>query len=407
MTTVTGPPQPRRRVVFAAIALAVSLLGRTVWALARPENSTFVDLRVYYDATGALFRGELYQFVMSTDTHGMALPFTYPPFAALVFTPLRLLPFDVVKWVWFAGTIALLVLAVWLALATVRGTSLRRVSAAAPLAWAALAIWLDPVRTNLDYGQINVVLMVLTLGAAYLVSRPDSGPRRRADTVAGVLIGLAAGVKLTPAVAGLFLLARRRWWAVLASALGFAATVAVSGALLPSETSEYFTRRLGETGPIGDPNTPSNQALRGALGRFAGHDVGYGPLAVAAIIAALALLAAAWWVVRRGDVLITLLLVEFFGLLISPISWRHHWVWVLLALVWLVHGPLRADPIARWFAALWATAMIVGMTPLVQLGERLQWGNGPRAVLLAAGPIAVAALALLILLRRRHLQPIG
>ncbi|MFC7756001.1 glycosyltransferase 87 family protein [Tsukamurella soli] len=151
-------------------------------------------------------------------------------------------------------------------------------------------------------------------------------------------MGIAAGIKLTPAVGGLFLLARKRWWAAVASGVVFAATVGFGYVLLPAESRRYFTVLIGDTGPIGDPAKPDNQSLRGALSRFAGHDLGSGPAVLIAIgVAAVALLAA-WWVCRRGDALIALVLAQSFGLFASPISWIHHWVWIVPTLVWLVHG---------------------------------------------------------------------
>lgn len=329
--------------------LALSLLSRIVWVLAGAHTRTFVDLRVYLVAARTVGLGGLYDFALSEYTPTQPLPFTYPPFAALFFWPLGWLPFGVAAAVWLVVTFALLFLVITMCLALLRahrGESplLADVPRTHSFAWTAAVLWLDPVRTNLDYGQINVVLMALGVGAAYLTVRCAG---RRGDLLPGFFIGLAAGIKLTPAVGGLFLLARRRWLGAVFSGVVFAGTIGVACLAMPKETRRYFTVLIGQTGPIGDPAKIDNQALRGALSRFAGHDLATGPVVLAAIAVAGVLLAGAWWVCRRCDALIALVLVQMFGLCASPISWIHHFVWVVPMLIWLVHGPLWNAPPAQ------------------------------------------------------------
>ncbi|GAA4404734.1 hypothetical protein GCM10023147_47460 [Tsukamurella soli] len=377
---------------MAAAALVISVASRLIWVFAGPHNFNFVDLRVYYEAAHRVVAGGLYDFALTEYTPRQPLPFTYPPFAAIVFTPLHAVPFPVVALGWLILTVVLLYLVIAMSLAMLRAArgespALRDVPRSTAMLWTAGVLWLDPVRTNLDYGQINVVLMALGVWAAFITVRyapgggaryapgggaryapgggaryapgggaryaPGGGARYApgggegrwgglrpawSDGAAGALVGIAAGIKLTPAVGGLFLLARKRWWAAVASGVVFAATVGFGYVLLPAESRRYFTVLIGDTGPIGDPAKPDNQSLRGALSRFAGHDLGSGPAVLIAIgVAAVALLAA-WWVCRRGDALIALVLAQSFGLFASPISWIHHWVWIVPTLVWLVHG---------------------------------------------------------------------
>ncbi|TWS18188.1 DUF2029 domain-containing protein [Tsukamurella asaccharolytica] len=413
-----------------ALPLFVVALGaRIVWILAGQHNFNFVDLRVYYEAAQRVTAdGGLYDFALRDYTPQQPLPFTYPPFAALFFYPLKFLPFPVVAVGWVALTAGLLFLVIRMCLAILaagRGAPSRLgdVPRELPLVWTAAALWIDPVRTNLDYGQINVVLMTFGVWAAYLVTRAAPSPslaRRpgRVDGASGLLIGLAAGIKLTPAVGGLFLLARGRVWAAVFSAVTFAATVGISYLVLPAETRRYFTILLGDTGPIGDPAKPDNQALRGAVSRFTGHDVGTGPAWIVAVIVAAALLFAAWWVVRRGDALIALVLVQFLGLLSSPISWIHHFVWIVPLLIWVVHGPLGprggADfrrpgaaftPWATRVAAVTAVFGYIGVHFLrkglaaIGIEDGVLW-----AVFMAPGALAAGVLVALILAQRRRLD---
>ncbi|MET9329064.1 glycosyltransferase 87 family protein [Tsukamurella sp. NPDC003166] len=415
----------------AALPLFLTAVGaRIVWILAGRHNFNFVDLRVYYEAARRVTDGGLYDFALRDYTPDQPLPFTYPPFAGLFFFPLRFLPFPVVAVGWVALTAGLLFLVIRMSLAILaagRGAPSRLgdVPRELPLLWTAGALWIDPVRTNLDYGQINVVLMAFGVWAAYLVARSAPGPAlalrpAEVDGASGLLIGIAAGIKLTPAVGGLFLLARGRVWAAVCSAVTFGATVGISYLLLPAETRRYFTVLLGDTGPIGDPAKPDNQALRGAVSRFVGHDVGTGVAWLVAVAVAAALLFAAWWVVRRGDALVALVLVQLLGLLGSPISWIHHFVWVVPLLIWVVHGPLgRAGgegfttPGAAY--TRWSTALAVGLAAMYYVGvhftddllKLVGLHDGLlRAVLLAEGVLAALGLVALILAQRRRLRAV-
>ena len=160
--------------------------------------------------------------------------------------------------------------------------------------------------------------------------------------LSGLLVGLAAGVKLTPAVAGLYFVGARRWGAVLFSAVVFVATIAVSaagrrrpGALLLHRTA----RRRDRVGPIG---TSFNQSWRGGISRILGHDAGYGPAVLVGIAVTAVLALLAWRAIGGAhDRLGAIVVVQLFGLLLSPISWTHHWVWLIPLMIWLLHGPLR------------------------------------------------------------------
>lgn len=422
-----GPASGLRRIALPLFLVAIG--ARIIWILAGQHNFNFVDLRVYYEAAQRVTAdGGLYDFALRDYTPQQPLPFTYPPFAALFFYPLKFLPFPVVAVGWVALTAGLLFLVIRMCLAILaagRGAPSRLgdVPRELPLVWTAGALWFDPVRTNLDYGQINVVLMTLGVWAAYLVARTAPRPGlalrpEKADGAPGFLVGLAAGIKLTPAVGGLFLLARGRVWAAVASGVTFAATVGISYLILPAETRRYFTVLLGDTGPIGDPAKPDNQALRGVVSRFAGHDVGTGPAWIVAVAAAALLLFAAWWVVRRGDALIALVLVQFFGLLASPISWIHHFVWIVPLLIWVVHGPLGPlggagfdgpgaafTPWATGVAVLMGVFGYIGVHFLLKGLGAVGLHDGPVwALLMAPGALAAALLVALILTQRRRLN---
>lgn len=375
-----------RTLLAAAPALfVISLILRVVWTVATPNGSNWVDLHVYVDGSARLFSGDLYDFTYSEETPDFPLPFTYPPFAALVFYPLHFLPFPVVGAAWMIATIAALYAVVRLAQGMV-GSGLWSGHRAA-LLWTTVGLWTESMRTTLDYGQVNVFLVLLAMLAA----------RSARWWLSGALVGVAAGVKLTPAITGLYFLAQRRWAAAAFSAVAFAATVAISFLLVGSAATTYFTTLLGDADRIGPVGSVWNQSLRGALSRVAGQDVGQGPvwLVAAAVVLAAAFLA--WRTLARDDRLGTLVVVSFVGLMISPISWSHHWVWVVPMTIWLMHGPLSGAPGARVLAGYWLVVTLIGVPWILSFEQPSIWDiSRPWPLALAGSVYAVGTLALFV-----------
>lgn len=342
----------RGLVRWAPLLLALSILARLLWTILTPNGTNFVDLHVYVDGSAALLRGDLYGFTYSEETPDFPLPFTYPPFAALVFLPLHYLPFGLVGFCWQVCTVLALFWVIRISLELLLGAAAHeRHWQYVAMLWTAVGVWTEPVRTTLDYGQVNVFLV---LGAMVAV-------RSTRWWLSGGIVGLLAGIKLTPAVTGLYFVAQRRWRAAVFSAVAFAGTIGVSYLAIRAQARDYFTSKFGDADRIGPVGSAWNQSLRGALSRLAGHDVGSGPLWLAAVAVAACLAFLAWRALDRDDRLGTLVLVQLLGLLVSPISWVHHWVWVLPLLVWLVHGPYRHLPGTRVVAASWFVVTVVGV----------------------------------------------
>jgi alpha-1,2-mannosyltransferase len=168
-------------------------------------------------------------------------------------------------------------------------------------------------------------------------------------------------------VAGLYFVGARRWRAVVFSAVVFGATVASSIALGGAQARFYFTDLLGNADRVGVVDTTMNQSLRGVVGYATGHDVGYGlPLLVGVAVTAMLSLVA-WWRIGGDDALGRIVVVMLFGLLISPISWTHHWVWMLPLVMWLVLGPMRAR--TRFVGWAWVALAYVGSPWLVMFAS--------------------------------------
>ncbi len=252
--------------------------------------------------------------------------------------------------------------------------------------WTAVSIWIEPLRSTFDYGQVNVLLMVAVLWAVYTTRW----------WLSGLLIGVAAGIKLTPAISGLYLLGARRWAAAAFSALVFAGTVGVSALVVGDQTRYYFVDLLGDARRVGPIATSFNQSWRGGISRILGHDAGFDPLVLVAIGATAVLAVVAWRALGTTDRLGRLLVVELFGLLLSPISWTHHWVWLVPLMVWAIHGPWHRRPGARIVGWGWLALTIVGVPWLLSFAQPNIWQISRPWYLAWAGLIyIVAALATL------------
>jgi alpha-1,2-mannosyltransferase len=347
-----------------------------------PHGTNFVDLHVYVGGAATIGTSEpLYDFVYGDKTPDFKLPFTYPPFAAVVFYPLHFMPFGVLAFVWQIGMIAAL-----FAVVSVTFRLLGSPNPRAAMGWTAVGIWTEPVRSTLDYGQVNILLVLAVLWAVYSTRW----------WVSGLLVGLAAGVKLTPAVSGLYFVGARRWGAAVFSAVVFAGTVGVSLLVLGDQARYYFTTLLGDAHRVGPVATVFNQSWRGGISRILGHDAGYGPIVLAALAVTAVLALAAWRAVDGDDRLGAIVVVQLFGLLLSPISWTHHWVWLLPLMIWLLHGPMKDARGARALGWGWLALSLVGVPWLLSFAQPTIWVVSRPWYLAWAGLVyIVAALATL------------
>lgn len=270
----------------------------------------FIDLAVYRFGGRAVLDG-IGLYAANDPTTG--LPFTYPPFAAFLMVPIALLPTVVAAAVWAVASV--------LALAATLTAFLRSGGSSAGLgrmvAIVGFALLLEPVWASLSFGQVNLFLMLA-------VSVDLLRPERR---WAGVLVGVAAGIKLTPLVFVVLLVLVGRRTAAGRAVLTFVATVAVGFVAMPSAAVSYWTHVLWDPSRIGGVEFTSNQSVLGVLTRLLGAEPSTllwlaiaGPLSLGIL-----LVAAAWW--RRGARDVGVCLGAISMLVASPISWSHHWVW--------------------------------------------------------------------------------
>ncbi|MEU1305317.1 glycosyltransferase 87 family protein [Streptomyces shenzhenensis] len=351
--TLNAPYGTRLRVPVALGACLVSFVA--FWTAQRAAHVSMIDLMVYR-AEGAAVRagGDLYA-LRATEAR---LPTTYPPFAALLFTPLTLAQTALLRTLATLGNLVLLVVFVRLSLRLVGHTRVESVC------WiAAAAVWCEPVWTTLRYGQVNLLLAVLVLRD---LDRCRPGVR---DRWAGAGLGLAAAVKLTPALFVVFLVAtglaaRLRGgdgepWLRHArgAAVAFAAATLLAAAVLPYDSWRFWSGMAFRANRAGHAEDTANQALRGVLARLL-HTAE--PGVCWALLAALTAVAGLWVAVTtelRGRRSWAVAACAVTALLISPVSWSHHWVWCVpvVLLLWTHgHRAMAAGTLAVFCSyALW------------------------------------------------------
>ncbi|MET8651716.1 glycosyltransferase 87 family protein [Nocardia aurea] len=302
-----------------------------------------LDVHVYRDGAWRILHGR----TLYTEPTFRGLLYTYTPFSALAFLPIERVPWSAVTGTWLAVNIVVLlgcVLLSWRILGYRIGRDLLGLS----VLLTATCLFLEPVRTTLYYGQINLVLMLLVL---WDWSRAD-GSRGR-----GFGVGIAAGIKLVPGYFVVQFLALRQWRAAATASGVFVATVAVSWVVLPEDSRRYWTSTFFQSGRIAVDTHPANQSLRGALAHLIGRPAPVWLWLVLAAAVAVLSSAVVAELYRCGERLLAVTLAGLTACMVSPYAWGHHWVWFVPLLVYLVH---RAQYRRGWWIAAIALFLSTG-----------------------------------------------
>jgi alpha-1,2-mannosyltransferase len=353
----------RTKVLIGLVLVAANLF--VLWRFARSPINVFgppsfggyrLDLDVYrIGSTIWRHGGSLYGALPNT-TGGINLPFTYPPAAAIIFAPLSLISFATASVLITAATVVSLLVVLYL---TVRSLGLKVSGADRWLLLAALlpvSLLIEPIRQTLGFGQVNVLLMVLV--ALDCLTTTKRWPR-------GVLIGLAAAVKLTPAAFILFFVVRRDWRGALYTIVGFVVATAIGFVFDAHDSVLYWTKLVFNSGRIGGIDYAGNQSLLAVITRFAVPSslttVIWGLLVIATLVVAAIGMRRAF---TEKQVSLALGINAVAELLCSPISWSHHWVWAAPLLFTL--------GVLGWRTRAWpAIALTLVGALLVYLGP--QW----------------------------------
>jgi alpha-1,2-mannosyltransferase len=303
--------------VWPAISAVVAVTGVTVLALAHQE----IDLATYLLGGAHAHSSALFRVTLPADNLG----FTYPPFSALLFAPFAHVPLRVCEVAFslfnLAGVFALLVV------------SLRAVCASLDrrtIVWWSLALLVpvllfDPVRQTFLLGQINIILALL-VAADMTLDLPI--PR-------GILVGVAAAIKVTPIILVPYLFMTRQSRAGFRAIGAFGVAALVAALASPTNSWRYWTHYIRDPQRAGMLSWIGNQGLLGAIERAIGHTLTTPTTFVIVVAtAAIGLLVAAG-AYRRSSPVLGFLVVEASESLANPVSWSHHFIWVVLLVAWL------------------------------------------------------------------------
>ena len=311
------------------------------------------DLKVYYGAVRywAHGNGEIYDYVKPFSRYG----FTYPPFAGLVMLPMAVLPWWAANALTIAGTVLVTVVILdWFLQPVADRYGWSRWFTVA-VAAAVVAVF-EPLHETVSFGQVNMLLLFLVL----LDFRWFIGRRSR---YGGVAVGLATAIKLTPGIFILYLLVTRQYRPALVAMVTTAAATVLAMLVAPDASREFWTSALWDTDRVGTLSFISNQSLEGFVARLHPTDPS------TALWALLVVAALAVWVVRvrRADLLSGVALTGVAGCLVSPVTWVHHLVWTLPALLLLFDRGLAA----RGWLRSSRLVLVTGLVTL--LSSRIIW----------------------------------
>jgi alpha-1,2-mannosyltransferase len=328
--------------VAGIAAFTVAAGAYLIYAATHPGYYTLypVDLRVYRDG-GLIVRhisptyepwlkSSLYDW---PDRSTTALKFTYTPWAAIVFATVSFIPWIVLPVLSVAVNIAAVVAIVWFTLGALGYAG--RVRLGATLLGAAAVFWTEPLLRTMFLGQVNLVLTAVII---WDLCQP--GTRRWK----GAATGFAAGIKLVPLIFIPYLVLTRRFREAAVASAAFVLSMVAGFVILPVDSSRWWLGGLFHDGRrTGFPGWGGNQSLRGLITRLAGsvHSGAVAWLLVAAVVGVAGLVAAAL-LDRNGHSVPGLLMAALTGLLVSPVSWDHHWVWMAPGVVVSGHYAVTA-----------------------------------------------------------------
>ena len=347
-----------RAVFYAAVPLLVASL---VWSWVR-LGGYGLDLDVYRLGVQAWLAGGDMYGPLPEPVNGPVLPFIYPVFAAIVLIPLTVIPLGAAVAAMFALSVLALAGSIYLTTRVAWPAGGRGGAVTISTLVLAAALLIEPVAQTLAFGQVNLVLMVMVLVDCL-------APRTRWPR--GLLIGLAAAVKLTPGGFVLYFLVRRDFRSAAVAVLTGIAATGIGFAVDPDASARYWFG--GPAAGVSGSTFFSNETVQAILAR---QDLTGLPFTVAWLAVVVVLLLLAYPVIRRAEPATALAATAAVLLMASPTSWSHHWVWVVPALVAIGAHAVRHRSVA-WAGFGVVTAVVFYLAPFRWMpnvwGMQMRW----------------------------------
>jgi hypothetical protein len=361
-------PAGRQLLRAAGAAVGAALLVSAVVESVRLGEIPFLDLQVYRAAVGTWWSGSS----PYDPTYVGGLVFNYPPTSLPLLAPLAIGPLRVVGVLLaITGAACLVPIYRWL---------LPGVGWSAVLLAAGITAQTEPFLTTWAYGQVDVLLLVAVVAGVVVARRPAAQ---------GVLVGAAAGVKLTPGVVAVILVVRRQWRSLAWMAASLSTLAVVASLRTPGVVVDWLSRVTGDLVVVRPVDADRVESWSGLVRATLGD--GWRPLALA-VAAAVVVLGVVVAVVRarRDDVVGALAALVLTTVLATSVTWTHHWIWlpVLVATV-RRHGPWRPADVAHLVAV---TALALAMLAWVP-----EWFSLPDHGLAVAGGAWLASYSYVLL----------
>ena len=381
-----------KRVTGLALVLG-ALLSGFFFASKSGDNPEVYsnDFNVYYHAAREIIDGrDPYASTLSDWT-----PYIYPPLLAELLVPVALLPLSIAAYIWFLINAVSIVLAAFLSV-TLLSKDTRSVASAAET-----DIWKEVIsvgavllvfRFALDtfvLGQVNALVVALAVAHVYLYNR-----ERR--FISAIVLAIAISIKLTPALLVVYHLARMRLkFAIACTGIVVAVTIA---SLLPfgvsgSDVFQMFLRRTVKNEQGYDFSYSGNQSLRGAIARLRisneetkSSEDARNTIDWATIVGSILLLSVGAFAARRVTNELGAVAPFFCAfVLVSPLSWKAHYVVLIPAAARLLYEAVGSQRRAIVMPAYLAAFVLFNLTSQRIIGvAAAEWADERSLVLVGA-----------------------
>ncbi|MER7012399.1 glycosyltransferase family 87 protein [Saccharopolyspora sp. NPDC000359] len=333
-----------RGIIVASVPLLViSSVLLLVMRRAGLDHGSAIDYQVYRWAVHTWLAGGDIMNTAPTVSIGRVLPWVYPPFALLPLMPFALLPFVVGLVALYLVDLLAIGAALYLVTRHMWAAVGRRGAFAVAMALLPWTLFLEPVYASFGLGQINIALMGLVVVDCLAIN--PRWPR-------GLLIGVAAAIKLTPAAFLLFLVFRKEFRAAVTAVATAVLATAVGFALNYQAAVEYWFGK-GPAHGVSGSAFHTNQSIMGGLARLELPSSVQNGLWLLLSLACAAVVAHA---VRRTEPSLAVVANGLLALLVSPTSWSDHWVWCAPALLVMLGYAVRLR--SPWWLAVAALTLV-------------------------------------------------